>query len=253
MYVCLLAVIVAALVFATHCNLHHMTPWTVSVGMCHGNSASVSWHWMILSKTSSPAFAPPAHRGPSKLLTLPHRKVVANVSMAQKRTRAIHRTRHARNAVQRWTLLTCRAVKQQKHNLTHVEIWLGDGVKTIGARWQKGKVQAFDSYRFNATSYHSPVYIFKSIDTWLMGICRRSVLACLVRTISVHVTHWCVCVCVCVCVPTRFFTTQTEQIAEQSSCLRSKAIISNVIIYHAWSNCLHLWPTFDSWRWVLDC
>jgi hypothetical protein len=65
--------------------------------------------------------------------------------------------------------------KQQKHNMTHVEIWLGDGVKTIGARWQKGKVQVFDSYMFNATSYHSPTYIFKSIDTWLMGVCRRSV------------------------------------------------------------------------------
>jgi len=65
------------------------------------------------------------------------------------------------------------AVKKQKHNLTHVEIWLGDGPKTIGARWQRGKVQVFDSYQFNATSYHSPVYIFKSIDTWLMGICRR--------------------------------------------------------------------------------
>jgi len=65
------------------------------------------------------------------------------------------------------------SVKKQKHNLTHVEIWLGDGPRTIGARWQKGRVQAFDSYRFNATSYHSPIYIFKSIDTWLMGICRR--------------------------------------------------------------------------------
>jgi len=61
--------------------------------------------------------------------------------------------------------------------MTHVEIWLGDSVKTIGARWQKGKVQVFDSYRFNATSYHSPTYIFKSIDTWLMGVCRRYVSA----------------------------------------------------------------------------
>lgn len=64
-------------------------------------------------------------------------------------------------------------VKKQKHNVTHVEIWLGEGVKTIGARWQKGKVQIFDSYMFSATAYHSPTYVFKSIDTWLMGICRR--------------------------------------------------------------------------------
>ena len=70
-------------------------------------------------------------------------------------------------------LVVCGKVKKQKHNLTHMEIWLGEGHKTIGARWQKGKVQVFDSYQFNATSYHSPVYIFKSIDTWLMGICRR--------------------------------------------------------------------------------
>lgn len=64
-------------------------------------------------------------------------------------------------------------MKKQKHDLTHVEIWLGDGPKTIGSRWHKGKVQVFDSYRFKATSYHSEKYIFKSIDTWLMGICRR--------------------------------------------------------------------------------
>ena len=80
-------------------------------------------------------------------------------------------------------------MKTQKHDLTHVEIWLGDGPKTIGARWQKGKVQVFDSYQFNATSYHSPVYIFKSIDTWLMGICRRShMLAQLLLTTPSYVT-----------------------------------------------------------------
>ena len=62
--------------------------------------------------------------------------------------------------------------KKQPHNMTHVEIWLGDGPKTIGARWNNGKVQVFDSYKFTAKSYHSETYIFKSIDTWLMGICR---------------------------------------------------------------------------------
>ncbi|XP_064642143.1 uncharacterized protein LOC135496646 isoform X2 [Lineus longissimus] len=62
--------------------------------------------------------------------------------------------------------------KKQRHNMVHVEIWLGDGPKTIGARWQKGKVQVFDHYKFNATSYHSPKYTLKSIDTWLMGICQ---------------------------------------------------------------------------------
>ena len=67
----------------------------------------------------------------------------------------------------------CVTAKKQKHNMTHVEIWLGDGPKTLGARWQKGKVQVFDSYKFNAKAYHSETYHLKSIDTWLMGICRR--------------------------------------------------------------------------------
>ncbi|CAD5115486.1 DgyrCDS4455 [Dimorphilus gyrociliatus] len=63
-------------------------------------------------------------------------------------------------------------MKKQRHNLTHVEIWLGEGRKTIGSRWHKGHVGIFDDYRFKSTSYHSMKYIFKSIDTWLMGICR---------------------------------------------------------------------------------
>ncbi|XP_022100588.1 probable beta-tubulin polyglutamylase isoform X2 [Acanthaster planci] len=62
--------------------------------------------------------------------------------------------------------------KKQKHNMVHVEIWAGEDAKTIGARWQRGHVQVFDSYKFEAKSYHSMVYHFKSIDTWLQGICR---------------------------------------------------------------------------------
>ena len=57
--------------------------------------------------------------------------------------------------------------------MTHVEIWLGDGEKVIGSRWNNGKVQVFDSYKFDPKSFHSEQYHFKSIDTWLMGICRR--------------------------------------------------------------------------------
>lgn len=71
------------------------------------------------------------------------------------------------------SFLTFFAVKKQKHDMTHVEVWAGDGPKTIGARWHRGKVQVFDSYRFEAKSYHSPTYHLKSIDTWLKGICRR--------------------------------------------------------------------------------
>ena len=57
--------------------------------------------------------------------------------------------------------------------MTHVEIWAGQGPKTIGSRWNNGKVQIWDSYRFTAKSYYDETYHFKSIDTWLMGICER--------------------------------------------------------------------------------
>ncbi len=50
---------------------------------------------------------------------------------------------------------------------------LGEGEKTIGARWNNGKVQIFDSYKFESKSYHSPVYYIKSIDPWLHGLCKR--------------------------------------------------------------------------------
>lgn len=65
-------------------------------------------------------------------------------------------------------------LKQQKHNMVHVEIFIGGetGEQSIGARWQKGVVQLFDSYKFKSTSYHSINFHYKSIDTWLEGICR---------------------------------------------------------------------------------
>ncbi|XP_078615668.1 uncharacterized protein LOC144884302 isoform X2 [Branchiostoma floridae x Branchiostoma japonicum] len=62
--------------------------------------------------------------------------------------------------------------KKQRHNMVHVEIWAGEGEKVVGARWQRGKVQMFDSYRFQSKSYHSMQYHFRSIDTWLLGICK---------------------------------------------------------------------------------
>ena len=39
------------------------------------------------------------------------------------------------------------AAKKQKHNMVHVEIWVGDGEKTLGARWQRGRSEAL---------YHRP-------------------------------------------------------------------------------------------------
>ena len=65
-------------------------------------------------------------------------------------------------------------LKRQKHDMVHVEIFMGGetGEQSIGARWQKGVVQLFDSFKFESTSYHSIQFHYKSIDTWLEGICR---------------------------------------------------------------------------------
>ena len=54
--------------------------------------------------------------------------------------------------------------------MVHVEIYTGEGEKTIGARWQKGVVQEFESYKFESKSYYDMKYHFKSIDTWLDGV-----------------------------------------------------------------------------------
>ena len=55
--------------------------------------------------------------------------------------------------------------------MVHVEIWLGDKNKTLGARWQKGVVEIHNSYQYVSKSYHSMKYHFHSIDTWLSRIC----------------------------------------------------------------------------------
>ena len=55
--------------------------------------------------------------------------------------------------------------------MVHVEIWLGDENKTLGARWQKGVVEIHNSYQYVSKSYHSMKYHFHSIDTWLNGVC----------------------------------------------------------------------------------
>ena len=85
--------------------------------------------------------------------------------------------------------------KKQRHDIVHVEIWVGDGEKTLGARWQKGvyehsmlrlssqlilctlfnRVEIHDSYKFVSKSYHSMKFHFRSIDTWLAGECQRFV------------------------------------------------------------------------------
>lgn len=63
--------------------------------------------------------------------------------------------------------------KSQKHNNVHVEIFLGGetGEATIGARFFKGKVNIFDSYKFSCTTWTPYKHWFCSIETWLDGIC----------------------------------------------------------------------------------
>lgn len=58
--------------------------------------------------------------------------------------------------------------------MVHVEIFIGGptGEQTIGARWTKGVVQVFDTYKFVSKSYYDIKYYYKSIDTWLSGICQ---------------------------------------------------------------------------------
>ena len=66
--------------------------------------------------------------------------------------------------------------RKQRLSLVHVEVFTGKGELgegPIGARWQKGHVQHFDTFRFESKSYHSIKYHFRSIeDTWLDGICK---------------------------------------------------------------------------------
>jgi len=64
--------------------------------------------------------------------------------------------------------------RKQKHDMTHVEIFLGGetGTSTIGARWNNGVVTIFDSYEFTSKTYYDIKYHYKSLDTWLAGICK---------------------------------------------------------------------------------
>ena len=58
--------------------------------------------------------------------------------------------------------------------MTHVEIYLGGPTneQTIGARWNNGVVNVFDSYKFVSKTYYDIKFHYKSIDTWLQGVCK---------------------------------------------------------------------------------
>ena len=62
--------------------------------------------------------------------------------------------------------------KPKDHDLVHVEVFLGEGEKTIGARWTRGVVQVHESFKFESKTYYDIKYHFRSIDTWLKGECR---------------------------------------------------------------------------------
>lgn len=64
-------------------------------------------------------------------------------------------------------------MRDQKHDMVHVEIFHGGetGEESIGARWGKGVVSIFPSYKFVSKNYYNVKHHYKSIDTWLEGIC----------------------------------------------------------------------------------
>ena len=58
--------------------------------------------------------------------------------------------------------------------MVHIEVFLGGktGEMTIGSRTGRGTVSYHDSYKFVGKRYHSIVWHYKSLDTWLEGICK---------------------------------------------------------------------------------
>ena len=61
-----------------------------------------------------------------------------------------------------------------KHDMVHIEVFLGGktGEKTIGSRTSLGQVSYHNSYKFVGRKYNNIQYHFKSLDTWLEGICK---------------------------------------------------------------------------------
>lgn len=71
---------------------------------------------------------------------------------------------------------------QQRHFIVHVEVFLGGetGESTLGSRWSRsdaseGKVrgvQIHPSFKYVSKNYETRKYHFRSLDTWLNGICK---------------------------------------------------------------------------------
>ena len=71
--------------------------------------------------------------------------------------------------------------KAQKHNMVHVEVYLGNEdhkFATIGSRQIEAKVAYHDDYRFESKYYKVYKHHFKSIDTWLDGILKSFCKSC---------------------------------------------------------------------------
>jgi hypothetical protein len=64
--------------------------------------------------------------------------------------------------------------KVHAHEMVHVEIFVGGetGSQSIGARRKNGVVQMFDTFRFESKRFYNTKHHFRSIDTWIDGICK---------------------------------------------------------------------------------
>jgi len=67
-----------------------------------------------------------------------------------------------------------KATPRKFHDMTHVEIYLGKetGEASIGSRSSVGFVTQNESYKFESKKWTLVKYHYKSIDTWIHGICR---------------------------------------------------------------------------------
>ena len=64
--------------------------------------------------------------------------------------------------------------KVHAHEMVHVEVFVGGetGKQSIGARRKGGVVQLFDTFRFESNRFYNTVYHFRSLETWLDGVCK---------------------------------------------------------------------------------
>lgn len=54
----------------------------------------------------------------------------------------------------------------------YISIYGYIGEATLGSRFHRGNVSLFPSYKFNSTTWTLVQYHFRSIDTWLDGVCK---------------------------------------------------------------------------------